>query len=180
VSRLRLRRTRHRRICVSNWVLVLGVRVAEALSTAGACSPECPGSLVLRVRDQPICSTRGSGRHADTPRVPATKSFGPIPHSTSWTNDLAAAKGSPQTGDNLTPKNTIQDLDVNSPVHRKDCGGIPGFYDLVEALNDPNHERHEEMLDWIGDDFDPQAFSVDKANKMLAPLSRHRRKTSQG
>jgi hypothetical protein len=50
----------------------------------------------------------------------------------------------------------------------------------VEALADPNHERYEEMLDWIGDDFDPQAFSVDKVNKMLAPLSRHRRKTSQG
>ena len=62
----------------------------------------------------------------------------------------------------------------------EDCGGIPGFYDLVEALHDPNHERHEEMLDWIGDDFDPQAFSVDKVNRMLAPLSRRRRKTSQG
>jgi hypothetical protein len=31
------------------------------------------------------------------------------------------------------------------------------------------------MLDWIGDDFDPQAFSIDKVNRMLAPLSRHRR-----
>lgn len=62
----------------------------------------------------------------------------------------------------------------------EDCGGVPGFYDLVEALADPNHERYEEMLDWIGGDFDPQAFSVDKVNKMLAPLSRHRRKTSQG
>ena len=61
----------------------------------------------------------------------------------------------------------------------EDCGGIPGFYDLVEALNDPNHERHEEMLDWIGDDFDPEAFSVAKVNRMLAPFSRHRRKTSQ-
>jgi hypothetical protein len=30
----------------------------------------------------------------------------------------------------------------------------------VEALNDANYERHEEMLNWIGD-FDPQAFSVD-------------------
>ena len=51
----------------------------------------------------------------------------------------------------------------------EDCGGVPGFYDLVEALADPNHERHEEMLDWIGDDFDPQAFSVDNVNRMLAP-----------
>lgn len=53
----------------------------------------------------------------------------------------------------------------------EDCGGIPGFYDLVEALSDPNHERHEEMLDWIGE-FDPQAFSVDQVNRMLAPMRR--------
>ena len=62
----------------------------------------------------------------------------------------------------------------------EDCGGIPGFYDLVEALGDPQHEQHEEMLEWIGKGFDPQAFSVDKVNKMLAPLSKRRRKTSRG
>ncbi len=62
----------------------------------------------------------------------------------------------------------------------EDCGGIPGFYDLVEALNDPNHERHEEMLDWIGDDFDPQGFSADSVNRVLAPLRRRRHKTSRG
>jgi hypothetical protein len=29
------------------------------------------------------------------------------------------------------------------------------------------------MIDWIDDDFDPQAFSVEKVNRMLTPLSRH-------
>jgi hypothetical protein len=53
----------------------------------------------------------------------------------------------------------------------EDCGGIPGFYDLVEALSDPSHKRHEEMLDWIGE-FDPQAFSVDKVNQVLTPVRR--------
>jgi hypothetical protein len=57
----------------------------------------------------------------------------------------------------------------------EDCGGVPGFYDLLEALADPKHEQHKEMLDWIGKGFDPQAFSVDKVNKMLALLSRRRR-----
>jgi Plasmid pRiA4b ORF-3-like protein len=60
----------------------------------------------------------------------------------------------------------------------EDCGGIPGFYDLVEALNNPNHEQHEEMHDWVGDDFDPQAFSVDQVNRMLTRLSRQRHKAS--
>jgi hypothetical protein len=49
-------------------------------------------------------------------------------------------------------------------MDREDCGGIPGFYDLIEALSDPNHERHEEILDWIGE-FDPQSFSVERVNR---------------
>ena len=53
-----------------------------------------------------------------------------------------------------------------------DCGGIPGFYELLDALADPNHERHQEMRDWIGGDFDPQAFSVEDVNRKLAPRRR--------
>ncbi|MGD0696926.1 MAG: hypothetical protein ABSB82_19080 [Terriglobia bacterium] len=30
----------------------------------------------------------------------------------------------------------------------EDCGGIPGYYDLLEAVRDPAREEHEEMLDW--------------------------------
>ena len=55
----------------------------------------------------------------------------------------------------------------------EDCGGIPGFYDLLDAITDPKHERHEEMIDWVGDDFDPQAFSVDNVNRMFSPMRRH-------
>jgi len=53
-----------------------------------------------------------------------------------------------------------------------DCGGIPGFYNLLDALADPNHEQHEEMRNWIGDEFDPQDFSVDTVNQKLAPRPR--------
>src|SRR5260370_26184783 len=62
----------------------------------------------------------------------------------------------------------------------EDCGRIPGCYDLVAALNDPNPERHERMLDWLGDAFNSQAFSVDSVNRMLAPLRRHLHNTSPG
>jgi hypothetical protein len=54
----------------------------------------------------------------------------------------------------------------------EDCGGVPGFYDLVEAITDPNHDRHEELRDWIGEDYDPQVFSVDEVNRRLRPLRR--------
>jgi hypothetical protein len=31
----------------------------------------------------------------------------------------------------------------------EDCGGIWGYYDFVEAINDPKHESHEEMTEWM-------------------------------
>ena len=34
----------------------------------------------------------------------------------------------------------------------EDCGGIGGFYDLLDALGDPTHEQHDELRDWVGDD----------------------------
>ena len=58
----------------------------------------------------------------------------------------------------------------------EDCGGISGFYDLLEAIRDPAHDQHEEMLEWVGGDFNPAAFSVDDVNQRLAPLQRRRPK----
>jgi hypothetical protein len=54
----------------------------------------------------------------------------------------------------------------------EDCGGVPGFYNLLEAIGDPQHEEHEELLDWLGDGFDPEAFSVEEVNRRLAPVQK--------
>jgi hypothetical protein len=32
----------------------------------------------------------------------------------------------------------------------EDCGGRWGYAELKEILADPAHERHQEMLDWLG------------------------------
>lgn len=39
----------------------------------------------------------------------------------------------------------------------EDCGGIPGFYDKLEARVDPNHPDHEEIVEWL-DDYDPETI----------------------
>lgn len=49
----------------------------------------------------------------------------------------------------------------------EDCGGVPGYYDLLDVLKHPDDEQYEEMREWIGDDFDPQAFSADAVNRQL-------------
>jgi hypothetical protein len=91
----------------------------------------------------------------------------------SWEHSIVLEKRLPI--DLNTPYPVCTDGQLACPP--EDCGGIPGFYDLIEVLSDPNHERREEIMEWIGDEFDPQAFSVDKVNRMLAPLPRRRRKT---
>ncbi len=50
----------------------------------------------------------------------------------------------------------------------EDCGGIWGYQDLLGILADPAHPDHEERLEWIGGEFDPEAFSVEDADAALA------------
>jgi hypothetical protein len=41
----------------------------------------------------------------------------------------------------------------------EDVGGIYGYQEYLEALADPNHERHKEFMGWRGP-FDPEAFDA--------------------
>ena len=40
----------------------------------------------------------------------------------------------------------------------ENCGGTWGYREFLEAISDPNHPGHESMVEWIGEDFDPNAF----------------------
>lgn len=50
----------------------------------------------------------------------------------------------------------------------EDCGGVWGYRELLAALGDPDHADHAEQRDWIGEDFDPNAFDLERANTVLA------------
>jgi len=49
----------------------------------------------------------------------------------------------------------------------EDCGGIPGYYHLLEVISDPAHEEHEEMMEWLGVKLDPDEFHLDEINESL-------------
>jgi hypothetical protein len=49
----------------------------------------------------------------------------------------------------------------------EDCGGIPGYAALIEVLSDPTHEDHEEIVGWLGGEFDPEAFNLVAVNATL-------------
>ncbi len=49
----------------------------------------------------------------------------------------------------------------------EDCGGVWGYGDFLDAIQDPKHEQHEEMSKWIGGDFDPEEFDIEAVNEEL-------------
>ena len=54
----------------------------------------------------------------------------------------------------------------------EDSGGHWGYAELKEILADPSHERHQELIEWLGLDdaseFHPDAVATDEIEKELA------------
>lgn len=50
----------------------------------------------------------------------------------------------------------------------EDCGGIWGYENLLKIIADPTHREHAEQIEWLGEEFDPEEFSAEFANTMLA------------
>jgi hypothetical protein len=51
----------------------------------------------------------------------------------------------------------------------EDCGGPWGYEGFLEAIQDPDHEEHDEMLEWVGGHFDPDAFDPADFEHRLNP-----------
>ena len=49
----------------------------------------------------------------------------------------------------------------------EDCGGIWGYYDLLEIMKNPNHKEYAEMMDWVGGEFDTEEFDIEEINRLL-------------
>ena len=52
----------------------------------------------------------------------------------------------------------------------EDVGGIPGYGNFLEALKNRKHPEHDAYREWIGEDFDPEEFDIDKVNRLLRAL----------
>ena len=52
----------------------------------------------------------------------------------------------------------------------EDCGGIPGYCDLLEKISDPQHEGYEDMVEWLGRKYDPEEFDLAEVNRALRSL----------
>lgn len=48
-----------------------------------------------------------------------------------------------------------------------DCGGVWGYEHLLEVLADPDHEEHEDLSEWVGGQFDAEAFDLKDVNRAI-------------
>ena len=48
-----------------------------------------------------------------------------------------------------------------------DVGSVTGYINFLEAIADPKHPEHQDMLTWIGGAFDPNGFDLNAINRTL-------------
>jgi hypothetical protein len=50
----------------------------------------------------------------------------------------------------------------------EDCGGVCGYEELIKIKKDKNHPDYkEQIVDWLGEDFDFEEFDLNKINSKL-------------
>jgi len=54
----------------------------------------------------------------------------------------------------------------------EDCGGPWGYAEFLDAIRDPAHERHAELKEWIGCDFDPDNVDSEELAARVATLAK--------
>ncbi|TAJ12850.1 plasmid pRiA4b ORF-3 family protein [Marinilabiliaceae bacterium JC017] len=52
----------------------------------------------------------------------------------------------------------------------EDCGGIWGYAQMLEVLQDPKHEEYDRCKEWLGGDFDPKYFNKDEVNGWFSAI----------
>ena len=49
----------------------------------------------------------------------------------------------------------------------EDCGGVCGYQEFLQAIQNSSHPEHENMLEWVDDEFDPEYFDLKETNEVL-------------
>ena len=49
----------------------------------------------------------------------------------------------------------------------EDCGGVWGYAEMIEILKQPKHKEYENIIEWLGDELDPEYFDKEEVNEYL-------------
>jgi hypothetical protein len=87
-----------------------------------------------------------------------------------WEHTIKVERLADPEPDTLYPRLT----EASGRCPPEDVGGPWGYAEFLEAMNDPKHERHDELADWIDEDeFDPTAVDGDRLAQSVAGLAKH-------
>jgi len=86
----------------------------------------------------------------------------------SWEHKVAVEKILDATGGLAVPSC----IDGKRCCPPDDCGGIWGYADFLEAIGDPEHPEHDNMMEWAGEEFDPEHFDPQEVNARLTRMKR--------
>ena len=62
----------------------------------------------------------------------------------------------------------------------EDCGGPWGYVEYLEAISDPKHEQHAELLEWGDPDFDPEEVDTKELQDRMEIFARKFPRLNQG
>ncbi|MDO4927091.1 MAG: plasmid pRiA4b ORF-3 family protein [Turicibacter sp.] len=46
----------------------------------------------------------------------------------------------------------------------EDCGGVPGYLELLEIIKNPTHEEHEHVIEWLKENEYESSFNLEETN----------------
>jgi hypothetical protein len=108
-------------------------------------------------------------RLAEVLRKPGDRMVYEYDFGDGWEHDIVLEA----IGEAAEAKPPVRVLAGKGACPPEDVGGIGGYYLFLEAIRNPRHPEHREILEW-GGDFDPDAFEIDAINKYFQKRSRKR------
>jgi hypothetical protein len=71
-------------------------------------------------------------------------------------------------------------LDGERNCPPEDCGSIPGYEDIVNAMKNPKSKEAKEYAEWLGEPYDPEEFDIKRINTRLKELGKRSPKAKGG
>ncbi len=79
-----------------------------------------------------------------------------------WLHEIILEKVKPFAG-----KTEICCLKGEGACPPEDCGGIHGYCHMLEGISNKNNPEYEDILEFLGEEFDPNYFELAETNEIL-------------
>lgn len=104
--------------------------------------------------DWGVPSIDESGVRLDSIAGPSSRFLYRYDFGDNWRHDVVVEKVLPRDASMVVPSC----VDGRRACPPEDCGGTGGFRDLLAILANPRHPEFRERREWMGRDYDPDAF----------------------